>query len=78
MLTIFFTQYQRYALNSDSTAVIIEKEFQAKSSPDESATELFPVFEGYKVEIEDKYVVGYGLDDKQFKRNLRDIYVISE
>ena len=29
-------------------------------------------------EIEDKYVVGYGLDDKQFKRNLRDIYVISE
>ena len=29
-------------------------------------------------EIEDKYVVGYGLDDKQLKRNLRDIYVISE
>jgi len=28
-------------------------------------------------EIEDKYVVGYGLDDKQFKRNLRDIYVIT-
>lgn len=27
-------------------------------------------------EIEDKYVVGYGLDDKQFKRNLRDIYII--
>lgn len=29
-------------------------------------------------EIEDKYVVGYGLDDKQFKRNLRDIYVAEE
>jgi len=28
-------------------------------------------------EIEDKYVVGYGLDDKQFKRNLRNIYVVS-
>lgn len=29
-------------------------------------------------EIEDKYVVGYGLDDEQFKRNLRAIYVIEE
>lgn len=27
-------------------------------------------------DIEDKYVVGYGLDDQQFKRNLRSIYVI--
>ncbi len=27
-------------------------------------------------EIEDKYVVGYGLDDMQFKRNLQDIYII--
>ncbi len=27
-------------------------------------------------EIEDKYVVGYGLDDFQVKRNLRSIYVI--
>ncbi len=26
--------------------------------------------------IEDKYVVGYGLDDSQFKRNLRAIYYI--
>ncbi|HEM49442.1 MAG TPA: hypoxanthine phosphoribosyltransferase [Caldithrix sp.] len=25
-------------------------------------------------DIEDKYVVGYGLDDTQFKRNLRSIY----
>ena len=29
-------------------------------------------------EIDDRYVVGYGLDDQQFKRNLRDIYVVSE
>lgn len=29
-------------------------------------------------EIDDKYVVGYGLDSNQFKRNLRDIYVIAE
>ncbi len=27
-------------------------------------------------EIDDKYVVGYGLDDGQIKRNLRDIFVI--
>lgn len=26
--------------------------------------------------IEDKYVVGYGLDDTQFKRNLRSIYCV--
>jgi len=26
-------------------------------------------------EIEDRYVIGYGLDDKQYKRNLRDIYI---
>ena len=26
--------------------------------------------------IEDKYVVGYGLDDSQFKRNLRSIYYV--
>ncbi len=28
-------------------------------------------------EIEDKYVVGYGLDDEQVKRNLRSIYYIA-
>lgn len=27
-------------------------------------------------DIEDKYVVGYGLDDQQYKRNLRSIYTI--
>ncbi|MCF6365825.1 MAG: tetratricopeptide repeat protein [Bacteroidales bacterium] len=53
LLAVFFTQYQSSALKSDSTAIVIIKEFQAKSSPDNSATELFPIFEGYKVEIED-------------------------
>jgi hypoxanthine phosphoribosyltransferase len=28
-------------------------------------------------DIEDKYVIGYGLDDRQIKRNLRAIYVVS-
>ena len=28
-------------------------------------------------EIEDKYVIGYGLDDAQIKRNLRSIYVVT-
>jgi hypoxanthine phosphoribosyltransferase len=27
-------------------------------------------------EIEDKYVIGYGLDDRQIKRNLRSIYIV--
>jgi hypoxanthine phosphoribosyltransferase len=27
-------------------------------------------------DIDDKYVVGYGLDDKQIKRNLRSIYTV--
>jgi hypoxanthine phosphoribosyltransferase len=27
-------------------------------------------------DIEDKYVIGYGLDDKQVKRNLRSIYIV--
>ena len=28
-------------------------------------------------EIEDKFVVGYGLDDSQIKRNLRSIYIVT-
>jgi len=27
-------------------------------------------------EIEDKYVIGYGLDERQIKRNLRSIYIV--
>jgi hypoxanthine phosphoribosyltransferase len=29
-------------------------------------------------EIEDKYVIGYGLDDRQMKRNLRSIYIVDK
>ena len=29
-------------------------------------------------DIEDKYVVGYGLDDRQIKRNLRAIYIVGQ
>ncbi len=28
-------------------------------------------------EIDDKFVIGYGLDDRQLKRNLRSIYVVN-
>jgi hypoxanthine phosphoribosyltransferase len=28
-------------------------------------------------EIEDKFVIGYGLDDSQIKRNLRSIYIVT-
>ena len=28
-------------------------------------------------DIEDKYVIGYGLDDRQIKRNLRYIYIVN-
>jgi len=28
-------------------------------------------------EIEDKFVIGYGLDDQQIKRNLRSIYIVT-
>ena len=42
--------------------------------PSKMITEIKMDYVGF--EIEDKYVVGYGLDDEQLKRNLRDIYVI--
>ena len=29
-------------------------------------------------DIEDKFVIGYGLDDQQIKRNLRAIYIVEE
>ena len=44
--------------------------------PEKTITDVHLDYVGF--EIEDKYVVGYGLDDNQFKRNLRDIYVIEE
>lgn len=44
--------------------------------PTKTVTEVKLDYVGF--EIEDKYVVGYGLDDEQIKRNLRNIYVIEE
>jgi hypoxanthine phosphoribosyltransferase len=42
--------------------------------PSKTITDIKLDYVGF--EIEDKYVVGYGLDDQQIKRNLRDIFVI--
>lgn len=42
--------------------------------PSKTVTDIKLDYVGF--EIEDKYVVGYGLDDQQYKRNLQDIYII--
>ena len=42
--------------------------------PSKNKTDLKIDYVGF--DIEDKYVVGYGLDDEQVKRNLRSIYHI--
>jgi len=42
--------------------------------PSKNLTDLKIDYTGF--EIEDKFVVGYGLDDGQIKRNLRSIYYI--
>lgn len=42
--------------------------------PSKNKTDIKLDYVGF--EIEDKYVVGYGLDDEQVKRNLRSIYHI--
>ncbi len=42
--------------------------------PSKTITKIELDYVGF--EIEDKYVVGYGLDDGQIKRNLQDIFVI--
>ena len=42
--------------------------------PEKNKTDLKIDYVGF--EIEDKFVVGYGLDDEQIKRNLRSIYYI--
>ena len=42
--------------------------------PSKTVTNIKLDYVGF--EIEDKYVVGYGLDDQQLKRNLRDIFII--
>jgi len=46
------------------------------SKPSKNKTDVKLDYVGF--EIEDKYVVGYGLDDEQLKRNLRSIYIIEE
>jgi len=54
LISFIFVQHQLNLLNSDDSAVVISKEINAKSSPDEDANNIFPVYEGYKVTIEDK------------------------
>lgn len=46
------------------------------SKPSKNKTKIKLDYVGF--EIEDKYVVGYGLDDRQLKRNLRAIYYVDE
>jgi len=41
--------------------------------PSKTKTDITLDYVGF--ELEDKYVVGYGLDDGQLKRNLRNIYI---
>jgi hypoxanthine phosphoribosyltransferase len=41
--------------------------------PNRNKTDVNLDYVGF--EVEDKYVVGYGLDDQQLKRNLRNIYI---
>jgi len=43
--------------------------------PSKNKAKIYLDYVGFN--IEDKYVVGYGLDDGQLKRNLRSIYYIS-
>ena len=52
LIFFLFAQYQSGRLDSDDTAIIISKEITAKSSPDENATDLFMIYEGYKIYIE--------------------------
>ena len=49
-----FAQYQTGRINSNDIGIIISTEINAKSSPDENATNLFKIYEGYKVFIEKK------------------------
>lgn len=52
--SIIFMQYQTSILNSHNTAIVVENEADAKSAPDESANDLFKVYEGFKVEIKNQ------------------------
>ncbi len=52
--TFIFMQYQLNRINNHNNAVIIKPEINAKSSPDDSSSDLFKIYEGYKAEIETK------------------------
>ena len=52
LISFLFAQYQTGRINSDDIAIIISQEINAKSSPDENATDLFKIYEGYKIYIE--------------------------
>lgn len=54
IITILFTAYQYKRMNAVNVAIVISEKIQATSSPDESATVLFTMYEGYKVFIEKK------------------------
>ncbi len=54
ILTFVFMQYQVFSLNAHNQAIVISKEVKAKSSPDVSANDLFKIYEGYKVKIENE------------------------
>ena len=57
------------ASNKLASEVKVVTLLKRKSSP------MTPDFFGF--EIEDEWVVGYGLDDNGIKRELRDIYKIN-
>jgi SH3-like domain-containing protein len=50
--TFVFMQYNLSVLNAHNEAIVVNNECMAKSSPDNSASDLFRVYEGYKVKIE--------------------------
>ncbi len=54
VISFIFMQYQINKIKAHNTAIIVNKEVTAKSSPDNSAADLFKVYEGYKVKIESK------------------------
>ncbi len=50
--TFIFMQYRLSVLNAHNRAISISNDITAKSSPDNSANDLFKIYEGYKVKIE--------------------------
>ncbi len=54
IVSLIFMQYNLSKLNAHNQAIVISNEVIAKSSPDTNATDLFKIYEGYKVKIETK------------------------